>query len=232
MTLEFADLCNEGLKGMLVALDRYQPERNIKFSTYAFYWIRHHIRRAIAFGSLLSFSNHSAWLRVKLRSQRLRFRKLYGRDPTAEELRKRMDLDPEKFKLLWKAAQKPVKMDVENLESENEETLSWWIENGVYPLEDDNPRDPRVEVKNFVDDMFDILTPRERLVISKGYGLDGKGKKSFRYTAKVMDLSYETIRKDFSRAIVKIKDPSRIETVSKEAHELIHYLDRLEGVER
>ncbi|KAF5732411.1 Sigma factor E isoform 1 [Tripterygium wilfordii] len=201
---KFQDLCQAGVKGLITAIDRFQPRRNLRLSTYGFFWIRHAIVRSM---TLTSFRRVSFGLQsVRLEIQRAKLELLIElqREPTEEEIIKKVGISPERYQEVMRAS-KPVL----SLHSRHAITQDEFI-NGITDIEGDNQRQPAL-LRLALDDVLDSLKPKESLVIRQRYGLDGKGDRTLGEIAGNLNISREMVRKYEVKALMKLKHPARVD---------------------
>ena len=168
--MQFLDLIQEGNMGLMKAVDKFDYSKGFKFSTYATWWIRQAITRAIADQArTIRIPVHMVETINKLvREQRNLLQEL-GQDPTPEQIAERMDMTPDKVREILKIAQEPVSLETP-IGEEDDSHLGDFIEDEVI----ENPVDytTRVVLREQLDEVLDTLTDREENVLRLRFGLD------------------------------------------------------------
>ncbi|KAL2318329.1 hypothetical protein Fmac_032205 [Flemingia macrophylla] len=203
----FLDLCQAGVKGLITAIDRFEPKRRLQLSTYSLFWIRHSIVRSITLSSFTRVPFGLERVRVEIQRAKLELTFELHRTPTEEEIVERVGISPERYHEVMKAS-KPIL----SLHSRHIITQEEFI-NGVTDVDgvnSDNRRQLAV-LRLALDDVLDSLKPKESLVIRQRYGLDGKGDRTLGEIAGNLSISREMVRKHEVKALMKLKHPARLD---------------------
>ena len=204
--LEFMDLIAEGNTGLMKAIDKFDYTKGYKFSTYATWWIRQSITRAIPDQSrLIRIPVHMYETINRLKKYNKELTQELGREPTIQELAEKMEMSEEKVTEIYKIALDPISMETA-IGDDDDSTLNEFIS-------DDRP-DPdaytkETMLKEAIDDVLESLTPQEALVIRLRMGLDDGETKTLDQIGKIFNLTRERIRQIEERALRKLRHPSR-----------------------
>ena len=205
--MQFLDLIQEGNMGLMKAVDKFDYSKGFKFSTYATWWIRQAITRAIADQArTIRIPVHMVETINKLvREQRNLLQEL-GQDPTPEQIAERMDMTPDKVREILKIAQEPVSLETP-IGEEDDSHLGDLIEDEVI----ENPVDytTRVVLREQLDEVLDTLTDREENVLRLRFGLDDGKMRTLEDVGKVFNVTRERIRQIEAKALRKLRHPSR-----------------------
>lgn len=205
--MPFLDLIQEGNLGLMKAVEKFEYKKGFKFSTYATWWIRQAITRAIADQArTIRIPVHMVeTINKLLRVQRQLLQEL-GREPTPEEMAVELEMDVERVREIQKISQEPVSLETPIGEEEDSHL-------GDFIPDDDIPSPQDAATTTMLRDQLfqtlDLLSEREEKVIRLRFGLDDGKVRTLEEVGKVFDVTRERIRQIEAKALRKLRHPKR-----------------------
>ena len=205
--LPFLDLIQEGNLGLMKAAEKFEPERGFKFSTYATWWIRQAITRAIADQArTIRIPVHMVETINKVKKVSSQLLHEYGHDPSAEEIAERLEMPVDKVREIMRVAQEPVSLETPIGEEEDSHL-------GDFIPDDDAPVPAEAAsqtlLKEQLADVLKTLTPREEKVLRLRFGLEDGRPRTLEEVGKEFNVTRERIRQIEAKALRKLRHPSR-----------------------
>ena len=205
--LQFLDLIQEGNMGLMKAVDKFEYRRGYKFSTYATWWIRQAITRAIADQArTIRIPVHMIETINKLIRVSRSLVQEIGREPTCEEIAKKMDMSVNKVRKIIKIAQEPISLETP-IGEEEDSHLGDFIEDKVMP----SPPDAviNINLREQIGEALKSLTEREAKVLKMRFGLGDGNEHTLEEVGQQFKVTRERIRQIEAKALRKLKHPSR-----------------------
>ncbi|MCX6577903.1 MAG: RNA polymerase sigma factor RpoD [Candidatus Aminicenantes bacterium] len=205
--LQFLDLIQEGNMGLMKAVDKFEYRRGYKFSTYATWWIRQAITRAIADQArTIRIPVHMIETINKLIRVSRSLVQEIGREPTSEEIAKKMDMPVTKVRKIIKIAQEPISLETP-IGEEEDSHLGDFIEDKVMPSPPDTVI--HINLREQIEEALKSLTEREAKVLKMRFGLGDGNERTLEEVGQQFKVTRERIRQIEAKALRKLKHPSR-----------------------
>ena len=204
--LNFIDIIQEGNLGLMKAVDKFEYKRGFKFSTYATWWIKQSITRAIADqGRIIRVPVHMHESLFRVKRMTKEWIQKIGREPKVEEISEELDIPLKKVKKIMKVVKDPISIETSVSGEDEDSTLSDFIEDSeeYTPFEELSKEDLKLELQKIVEDN---LNPREKQIIQMRFGFDMPSDYTLEEVGKEFQVTRERIRQIEAKALKKMRN--------------------------
>lgn len=211
--IQFIDMIQEGNLGLIKAVDKFEYKRGFRFSTYATWWIKQAITRAMADqGRTIRVPVHMNECLSRVKRMTKEWIQKYGREPKPEEISQHLDIPAKKVQKIIKVVKDPISLETSVSGEDEDSTLADFIEDSdeYTPFEELSRKDLKIELENAIDN---ILNKREKQIIQMRFGFNMKSDYTLEEVGKEFKVTRERIRQIEAKALKKIRnaDPEILE---------------------